>query len=196
MAQHTLAIVCLTLVIAFALVMLSYLLASGFSFKKIALGMRSEWRVLRDPEFARKVSALSMPPETAEPGRKPSTAPLRLLEILQRKGRLLDFLMEDIQPYEDAQICATVRKTHRECQAALKEHLTLEPVLASLEGEEVEIPVGFDPAAVKLTGNVTGQPPFRGTVKHQGWRAKELKLSPVPEGQDACVLMPAEVELT
>jgi Domain of unknown function (DUF2760) len=104
--------------------------------------------------------------------------------------------MEDIQPYEDAQIGAAVREIHQECRAALKEHLTLEPVLASTEGEEVEIPVGFDPSAVRLTGNVTGQPPFRGTVKHHGWRAKELKLAPVPQGQDEWVLMPAEVELT
>src|SRR5262245_16439478 len=35
------------------------------------------------------------PPEPPKPA-KPSGAPLRMLALLQREGRLLDFLMEDI----------------------------------------------------------------------------------------------------
>jgi hypothetical protein len=152
--------------------------------------------VLRDPDFAEKVRALLPASSSAPEARKPSALPLRLLALLQRKGRLLDFLMEEIQPYEDGQIGAAVREIHQECQAELKEHLVLEPVLASAEGEVVEVPAGFDPTAVRLTGNVTGQPPFRGVVKHHGWRVKELKLAPPPEGQDEWIIMPAEVELT
>jgi hypothetical protein len=30
---------------------------------------------------------------------------------------------------------------------------------------------------------------------HSGWRVLEIKLPPLPEGQDDLVLMPAEVEL-
>ena len=68
-------------------------------------------------------------------------------------------------------------------------------VLPQAEGATVEIASGFDPSAVRLTGNVTGQPPFRGTLQHHGWRVKQIKLAPPPEGQDEFVLMPAEVEL-
>jgi hypothetical protein len=196
MSHNPVAIACLTLIGTFVAVLLVYLLSSGFNLKRIGLGMRSEWRTLRDAAFAEKISALLEPPAQIGTRHQPSAVPLRLLALLQRKGRLVDFLMEEIQPYEDAQIGAAVREIHQECQAALKEHLILEPVLASSEGEEVEIPVGFDAAAVRLTGNVTGQPPFRGMVKHHGWRAKELRLAPIPEGQDEWVLMPAEVELT
>jgi hypothetical protein len=117
------------------------------------------------------------------------------LALLQREGRLLDFLLEDIQSYSEAQIGAAVRDIHRQCRVALKEHLDLQPVLSQQEGSTVEIPSGFDPSAVRLTGNVTGQPPFRGTLQHHGWRVKEIKLAPPPEGQDEFVLMPAEVEL-
>src|SRR5579875_2269671 len=49
-------------------------------------------------------------------------------------------------------------------------------------------------AAVRLTGNVTGGPPFRGVLRHAGWRATAVTLSPRP-GHDAHVIAPAEVEL-
>ena len=89
-----------------------------------------------------------------------------------------------------------MRDIHRNCQKALKEHVTLEPVIAGKqEGETVEVPKGFDPSAIRLTGNVTGEPPFKGALQHHGWRVKEVKLQRPPEGQDAFVIQVAEVEL-
>jgi hypothetical protein len=176
----------LCLVILFAL--------AGGDRRRLGLAFRCEWRALRDPEFAKKVEPLLAPPKVEGPPR-PSGAPLRLLALLQREGRLLDFLLEDITAYPDAQVGAAVRDIHRQCQAALKEHLVLAPVFAHAEGSTVDVPPGFDPSAVRLTGNVTGQPPFRGTLQHHGWRVKEIKLAPPPEGQDEFILMPAEVEL-
>jgi hypothetical protein len=121
---------------------------------------------------------------------------LRLLALLQREGRLLDFLMEDVQNYSDAQIGAAVRDIHRTCRKALQDHLVLEPVMADSEGSQVTVPAGFDPSAVRLTGNVTGQPPFRGALRHHGWRVRDVKLAAPPSGQDEFVVQPAEVELT
>src|SRR5205807_3054191 len=143
-----------------------------------------------------KVEPLLAPPapkEVVPP--KPSGAPLRLLALLQREGRLLDFLLEEIQAYPNAQIGAAVRDIHRQCQHALQEHLVLEPVLSESEGASVEVRPGFDPSAVRLTGNVTGEPPFRGTLQHHGWRVKDYNLPAPPEGQDPFVIFPAEVEL-
>jgi Domain of unknown function (DUF2760) len=127
--------------------------------------------------------------------KKPSGEPLRLLAILQREGRLLDFLLEDISAYQDAQVGAAVRDIHRGCRKAVDEHLVLERILAGDEGQPVTVPTGFDPAAIRLTGNVTGQPPFTGTLQHHGWRVKELKLPDVGTGRDAFVVAPAEVSL-
>ena len=127
---------------------------------------------------------------------KPSGAPLRFLALLQREARLVDFLLEDVQAYSDAQIGAAVRDIHRKARQALQEHLVLEPILPGQEGEKATVPPGFDPSAVRLTGNVTGQPPFNGTLQHHGWRVKEIKLAPPAAGQDEFVLTPAEVELS
>src|SRR6266851_4811253 len=194
LAQQPLLIVIITLLVVLAAYLLVLFLAAKGNIRRIRLALRCELRILRDPAFAAKVESLLAPPKPAAPP-KPSGAPLRLLALLQREGRLLDFLLEDIQSYPDAQIGAAVRDIHRQCQTAIKEHLVLEPVLPRPERSEVEIPSGFDPAAVRLTGNVTGQPPFKGTLQHHGWRVKEIKLAPPQEGQDEFILMPAEVEL-
>jgi hypothetical protein len=191
-----LTIVLLTVASVLVVEFLLLFLLGGLDGGRTGLALRIGWRALRDPEFAAKVKPLlTPPPPQPEAPPKPDARPLRFLALLQREGRLLDFLLEDIQAYPDDQVGAAARDIHRQCQAALKEHLTLEPVLPQGEGAGVEVPAGFDPSAVRLTGNVTGQPPFRGTLQHHGWRAKAIKLAPPPEGQDEMVLMPAEVEL-
>lgn len=159
----------------------------GRYFSAVKLGLR--W--LKDPTFATKVDELSAPPKPP----KPNPEPVRLLTLLQRDGRLLDFLMEDVAGASDTDLGAGVREIHRNCQKVLKEHLVLEPVMSQEENASVEVPAGFDPSAVRLTGNVTGQPPFKGTLIHRGWRVKEVKLGPLAEGQDHFVVQPAEVEL-
>jgi hypothetical protein len=185
-----------TLGVVVVLVIITVLALTGGHFGRIGLAYRGFRRVLSDAAFGDKVEALLSAQEAKLSGPpKPSGAPLRLLGLLQREGRLLDFLLEDIQGYADEQIGAAVRDIHRQCQSALKEHLVLEPVLPKDEGAAVEVPPGFNPAQIRLIGNVTGQPPFKGTLQHHGWRVKEIKLAAPPEGQDEFILMPAEVEL-
>ena len=108
---------------------------------------------------------------------------------------MLDFFLEDISGAGDEQVGAGVRELHRKAQEVIKEHLVLEPVLSQAEGAAVEVPPGFDVSAIRLIGNVTGQPPFRGTLVHHGWRVKNYSLPALPEGQDPFVMQPAEVEL-
>jgi len=127
----------------------------------------------------------------------PSPAPaLRLLALLQQEGRLVDFLQEDIQSYSDAQIGAAVRSIHAGCRKALAERVELQRIFNGEDGSEVVIEPGFDPAAVRLTGNVAGTPPFRGTLQHAGWRAAKVSLPQSPGNTDPTIIAPAEVEVT
>lgn len=119
---------------------------------------------------------------------------LALLSWLQREGRLIDFLKEDIDDYEDEQVGAAVRAIHKGCRKVLDEGLKLEAILPGEEESKVEVPAGFDPVAISLTGKVKGDPPFKGTLMHHGWRSSEVKV-PVPEAVDTSVLAAAEVEL-
>jgi hypothetical protein len=192
----TLIIVLLTILGVFMVRLLLFFLLSSGDLHRMWLVIRVAWRTMRDPEFAAKVETLLTPPPPEDEGPpKPDARPLRFLALLQREGRLLDFLLETIESYPDDRLGAGVRDIHRQCKAALTEHLVLEPVLPQDEDTTVTVPAGFDPSAIRLTGNVTGQPPFQGTLKHHGWRVRDIKLAPLPEGQDEMVLMPAEVEL-
>jgi hypothetical protein len=194
--DHPLVIVALTVAGVILLKLALDFALSGGDFTRVKLSRRAGLRILRDPEFAARVDALLAPPPPPDTRpKRPSGAPIRALVLLQREGRLVDFLLEDIQGLDNEQIGAAVRDIHRDCQKALRDHLVLEPVMRGEERSTVEVPPGFDPSAVRLTGNVTGQPPFKGTLQHHGWRVTEIKLGPPPEGQDDLVLQPAEVEL-
>jgi hypothetical protein len=194
--EQLLIVVPLTVVGLAVLKAIVLLIITGGDVQRLALSVRAWWRILRDPAFAGRVSPLLEAEAKPAGPPKPSPEPLRLLTLLQRgDGRFLDFVMENVQQAGDEQVVAAVRSMQPVWQSTLKEHIILEPVRGEPEGETVEVPPGFDPSAIQLTGNVTGQPPFRGSLKHPGWRVREIKLPPLPEGQDPFVIQPAEVEL-
>ena len=120
---------------------------------------------------------------------------VQILALLQKEGRLLDFLQEDIEDYADDQIGAAVRNIHQDCRKVLEEHVGLEPIQDGEEEESVAVEQGFDPSRVRLIGNVTGEPPFTGVLRHHGWRAARINMPELPEGHDPAVIHPAEVEL-
>lgn len=120
---------------------------------------------------------------------------LHLLAILQRDGRLIDFLQEDIAPYSDAEVGAAARTVHEGCRKAVQSYFLLEHVFPEPEGATLSIPAGFDASAVRLTGNVVGSPPFKGALKHAGWRVREVRMPSVSDALDPAILAPAEVEL-
>ncbi len=137
-----------------------------------------------------------IPPPSLKPAAPKVTGEaVRLLALLQGESRLVDFLLEDIAGAPDAQIGQAVKEIHRKAAKVLKDHLTLSVVMAGADGDRVTVAPGFDPSAVRVVGNVTGQPPFTGTLLHPGWRVKEVRLPPLADGQDPFVLQPAEVEL-
>ena len=131
-----------------------------------------------------------------KPERVVRSEAISLLATLQREARLVDFIKEPLDDYTDAQIGAAVRDIHRDCAAVLERLFGLEPVVDQEEGTEVEVPAGFDSGRFRLTGNVTGQPPFRGRLVHHGWEATRCEL-PEWSGSPAaaCTVAPAEVEL-
>ena len=139
--------------------------------------------------------APAVPAAPARPKEPDVAQALHLLAVLQRDGRFVDFLQEDVAAATDDQVGAAARIVHEGCRKALAQYFVLQPVRSEAEGTQISVPEGFDPGELRLTGNVAGKPPFRGTLAHPGWRAAEVKLPPPPEGQDVHVIAPAEVEL-
>lgn len=141
--------------------------------------------------------APALPPAPSENDLAKATTrgAVQLLALLQREGRLIDFLEEDITSYTDAQVGAAVRDIHKGCKKALAEHVHVEPVLAQLDGAPVAVEPGFDPSRIKLVGNVVGQPPWKGILRHPGWRGAGVSLPDPTPSADPTVIAPAEVEL-
>jgi uncharacterized protein DUF2760 len=120
---------------------------------------------------------------------------LALLALLQREGRLVDFLLEPLDGFSDADIGAAARDVHRGCRKVLDQHLSLEPVMPGSEEARVAVPAGFDPAEIRLIGEARGEPPLRGTLRHHGWRVVDARLPALADSVDRTVIAPAEVEL-
>jgi hypothetical protein len=179
---------------------------------RLGLALKAFFRALRDRTFAAQLDRLlqghaltlsttespladRLRADTGEQAPTRSDA-LTLLATLQREARLIDFLMEDLAGYDDAQIGAAVRDVHRDCAAALERMFALRPLRSQEEGSHVEILADYNSLQVKLTGNVTGQLPLRGTLVHHGWQAMQCEL-PAWSGQEesARVIAPAEVEV-
>ena len=175
--------------------------------KRISYAFRSFFGILSSGQLPEDVTRELVQPyaETAAPPKITQSTPpspvadstdraVQILAILQREGRLIDFLTEDISPYPDAQIGAAVRDLHQSCKQALEKYVRLEPVIKSEEGQPVTVQEA-NPAAIKLIGNVTGKPPLHGILRHRGWQVSAVNLPPLPEGKGRMVIAPAEVEI-
>ena len=178
------------------------------------------FRVLFDPDFAagverlrQAVPALPEPeplrpaprelgearPEVAKPKAAPDgsgeRAALQLLALLQREGRLIDFIQQDVSAFGDAEVGAAARVVHEGCRKALGGLGGVTPIRGEAEGSRVELESSFDPKSIKLVGDVQGSGPYRGVLRHKGWRAAALTLPELVGDHDPHVLAPAEVEL-
>ena len=182
--------------------------------KRIPLAFGAFFSILSDPAVAARAGRLqrddvpapvpAAAPAAMTPTPPPAPAPLRqatpdaalqLLALLQRDARLIDFTQEDLTGHADADIGAAARVVHEGCRKVLREHFTIAPVRSEAEGSRVSLDAGFDAAAIRLTGNVVGSAPFRGSLSHRGWRAAEVRLPKLAERHDATILAQAEVEL-
>lgn len=169
--------------------------------------------IVRNHLVRKRLAAAAQPAEApapvapappVEPPKPPKEEPpqvgeaLVLLSLLQEKGRFLDFLMEDITAYQDAQVAAASRVVHQGCSSVIREYLDISPAHDGKEGERITVDTASDPNRYRLVGKVLGEPPYSGVVIHRGWKTARLSLPrfnrPVdPSGTNT--ITPVEVEV-
>ncbi|HVQ20280.1 MAG TPA: DUF2760 domain-containing protein [Terrimicrobiaceae bacterium] len=117
--------------------------------------------------------------------------------LLQDKGRLVDFLMEDVNSYDDTQVGAAARVVHQGCRAVLNEHFKISPVSEAEEGSQITLPADYAADEYRLTGKISGNPPFKGTLLHKGWKADSVKLPRIVNTNENRLpsIAPAQVEV-
>jgi len=174
---------------------------------RLWLSVWCAFKVLFDRELAASVASLRTGAAKSESLPAPSKlekvedAPaassngaLQLLALLQREGRFVDFIEQDITTFGDADIGAAARLVHEGCRRALHAHGRIVSVRSEAEGA----PLTLERAStdVKLVGNVAGSAPYRGVLRHRGWRVEELALPRSIGTHDPKLVAPAELELS
>jgi hypothetical protein len=159
-------------------------------FRVLKTAIKAFFKALKEPQKG----AIFLEGENAA-GASEVASHLRLLTLLQKEGRLIDFLKEDISRFTDTQIGAAVRKIHTDCGKTLEEFVTIRPLLNDPEGEKVTVPYGYDTHAIKVIGKVVGDPPYLGVLRHKGWKAHKLSLPKSLMQTDQGIISAAEVEV-
>ncbi|MDF2578289.1 MAG: hypothetical protein K0S74_1773 [Chlamydiales bacterium] len=167
---------------------------------RFILAIKAFFKILANPDLYENLeptNSCCMSSCSSQPMSQPEEKEhLRLLSLLQQQGRLIDFLKEDLTGCSDAQIGAAAREVHAACRDKLEEIVTIRPLFIEEEGSSITIPAGYDASYIKLVGNVKGEAPYKGTLRHAGWKAHKLSL-PKQTGQyKREVLTPAEIEVT
>ena len=136
-------------------------------------------------------------PAVRETPKKPARSDaVTLLATLQREARFVDLVQESLDEYSDEQVGAAARDVLRGCRTVLNRLFQLQPVVAEREGSAVQLPSGFDTEKYRLTGNVSGPPPFHGALVHPGWLAGKCEVPAWSGSAEAArVVAPAEVDL-
>lgn len=159
---------------------------------RLLLAFKAFWRAWTKPQEMEEF--LLGKKEEKKPEASGNTH-LRLLGMLQNSGRLIDFLKEDITSFSDAQVGAAVRAVHLETAKALEDLVTIRPLMEEPEGSRITIQRGYDPASIKVVGKVKGEPPFKGVLRHRGWKAHKISLPKQVGDYQREVLAPAEIEV-
>lgn len=133
------------------------------------------------------------PPKPATPERSEA---ITLLAALQREARFLDFIMEPLDAYSDAQVGAASRDVHRECSQVIDRMFGVESNSELDEGAQIDVPQGADPGCFRLVGNVTDGADASGKVVHQGWKATRCEVPKWTGSKEArLVIATTEVEV-
>jgi hypothetical protein len=181
-AGHTVPIAALSLALALLVLIISL------------TGARSS----PTPEPVQTITPAPAPAPIQPPAPTPQQAEAEIVTffgLLQEKGRLVDFLMEDITPYEDSEVGAAARVIHQGCRQVLQEYFNISPISEAAEGAQVTVPAGYSADQFRLVGKLTGEPPFTGTLLHKGWKTEFVKLPRIVNADRLPSIAPAEVEL-
>jgi hypothetical protein len=159
----------------------------------VAILVRREPRVVGGRAAAEAVR----PPPVPTQAKQADAEVISFLSMLQAKGRLVDFLMDDINTYGDAQVGAAARVVHAGCRGVLQEHFRIRPVREETEGATIQVDAGYPVDEYRLLGKIGGSAPFSGVLVHHGWKTDMVKLPHIVRSSTDPLpaIAPAEVEL-
>ena len=165
------------------------ILFNGTTARQVAEAIKAD-AVNRIEAAAQPVSE----PPVPQPARSDA---ITVLAALQRDARFVDFVLEPIDGYSDAQVGAAVREVHRGCSDVIQRMFSPVAIIDQAEDSTAEVSNAAS-GLYRLTGNVSqSSGSVSGKLAHHGWVAKKCS---VPEwsGDDEAinVIGPAEIHVS
>lgn len=184
---------------------------------RIGLALRCFFAVLFDSAAADRVAAAltdegAAPAAPREPSATEQSKPVQekkiepppparsdavsLLAALQREARFIDFVMEPLAGYSDAQVGAAARTVHDDCAKVIARMFEPRPLHEAAEGEKIDVAPGYDAARLRIVGErPSGE--FKAVLQHAGWQASRCDV-PQWTGEDgaARIIAAAEAEVS
>ena len=118
------------------------------------------------------------------------------MAALQREARLVDIVKEPLANFTDEQVGAAARDVLSNTGKVLDRIFDLKPLIDQEDGSTVETPADFDAGRFSLTGNVSGEAPYKGKLAHHGWEAGKCEVPNWTGSKtSANVVAPIELEL-
>lgn len=161
-------------------------------FGRLAFGLRLIFSKSTAEQVAEKVKAKPVEKKLI-PGHDQGA--LQLLALLQKEGRLVDFIQDDVTQYSDAQVGAAARVVHQGVAKVINQYFQISRIRSEQENTRITIESGFNPDHIRLTGKVSGEAPYKGVLIHPGWQSIKTQLPQTIEGYDFSIIAAAEVEL-
>lgn len=127
-------------------------------------------------------------------------AVVQFVARLQEKGRLLDFIMDDIAAYDNESVGAAARIVHQGCCEVMHDSFTIETVFNGEEMESISLADNYDSHSYRLIGKVPEAAPFVGQVLHRGWKTTRVNLPQIVNTEEhievaRSIMAPADVEI-
>ena len=172
--------------------------------KRLMLAFKAFWLVLKGKELLEKLPEPKDNKKIESPKKSDQrntgidsfeNGAVYTLVLLQREGRLIDFLQEKIDNYTDEQIGTAVRQIHKNCNTVLSTYYQVSPILEGAEGVELAFEKKLDPSMITLSGKLPVSTPFRGTLRHKGWKVSKLHFPSRSDVVNPQVIHAAEVEV-
>lgn len=182
------------------IILYGMVILSGLSFLVCLFGIiagKKKVEKSRDEKVKPAVTAAPPPPPEAST-QSAEEQTMLLLSLLQEKGRFIDFIMQDVATYSDEQVGAAARVVHQGCRDLIIECFKPSAISKIDENASITLEAGFNPREYKIVGNISGQPPYSGTLIHKGWKVQQIKLPKLSRSSEETpnrVIIPAEVEL-
>jgi hypothetical protein len=159
----------------------------------------AHWKYVAEHPAVEATEAAKTDSSSALPADSSSQEAIQLLRLFQEEGRLVDFLLRDIQTFPDERVGAVARIVHQGCRRVVQEYFEIVPAVSEAEGDRISWSASDLATQIRVVGGSGISTATSGTVLHRGWAIHRVSLPTLihpisPES--VSILVPAEVEVT